>query len=698
MKISQMAEDAHKKAQDFKGKDLTVLFGNQSSGKSTILSYLIGRELVAYEDPETFKLVISEKIGGHLDQSQDTSVTNSPRVYSAKDQRLEQENILELPGFSGSKAIEADIEDALFTKEVMSSLNSYKIIFVIDFQDIYNDNVDHFISLVNRLSSLFGDTDQLRNNFVTIFTKVLHNFQPEKLSKIIKTKINGIDIDASSRKLATLIADNANKIAIFEPLEEGIVNPNLLEGVIDSIKNTPRVKIGSSLGFPLSLDSKKFLISSYHDLNQVQELYETETTLKHIYASINKRSNSVGASEELSGSIKSLLDDISRDAKISGSLELIRLVEELDPGLKRSDGIYAKIMHKIDYVISYLESERLKPTKNNDSGLATELDQTDTSIVLPVAPTPIDGVPTTVYSKIEMIESILFEMAKNYADQKKAEEDFETLLSTDYNRAFYDSLCLELNSAYSASLSIHSNFVDIGRKGSIGYAGDALTIAGNFVPGFGAGATVIGMLLNSIDKSHQKSVLNNLTQLASNPHDMEQIAHKIATAILSAKVDKKKIQTSSNSIFEKTAKLIKYFRQLDQTETMESKISGPDNSQESKRLGKEDGQTIAKILLAKILALDNSSSVLSAEDLSSFIITEFETKDQVVDVTRKDYKVNSTEQNHANTYLKEEAPNYNPIQNSDGHSQNEDHMPHQENHQSASSFSLTGCCGCIPWW
>jgi hypothetical protein len=105
------------------------------------------------------------------------------------------------------------------------------------------------------------------------------------------------------------------------------------------------------------------------------------------------------------------------------------------------------------------------------------------------------------------------------------------------HRHFYKSFIQQMSAVYFASAVVQTDIVSSQRRGLTGNVGNLLSLAGAYVPVFGAAVQLCGTLLTALDQVHQERMIQRWYAFAGPPSDIEQITKAVARMLLEAEGD-----------------------------------------------------------------------------------------------------------------------------------------------------------------
>lgn len=253
-------------------KKLVFVVGNSGTGKSTLISYLAGDNLVV------------RKINGKL------TVDNNTQDDIEIGHGLESKTFFprfkdicgtvycDMPGFGDTRGIIEEISKAIFMKEVADYVTEVKILVTIAYSDI--DARGHELrSLVTNLSRFIPDINSFHDGIDVVITKVESNVKTKQGRPVFDADEDIIQEICDT--LNNFIKNNFNKFLFFKsiidqkrlkifrkPLEEGTLRDLELDGlgkvfeneqkdILNSMNNTSYLsKATVSFGYSVTSDAQ----------------------------------------------------------------------------------------------------------------------------------------------------------------------------------------------------------------------------------------------------------------------------------------------------------------------------------------------------------------------------------------------------------------------------------------------------------
>lgn len=170
-KLENYLLNSFKYASKAKTKEIILVMGNTGSGKSTVVNYLLGNEMI-----KSFSTLGETVFTTKLDNSSFPKIghNESETLYSMlyKDEATKLV-YCDCPGFYDQRGDEEQICTEISMQLILKYAQSIKaVLIVIDYNELYVTRGNGFISLNKTLSKLFKTLDSVFNSILFIFTKV----------------------------------------------------------------------------------------------------------------------------------------------------------------------------------------------------------------------------------------------------------------------------------------------------------------------------------------------------------------------------------------------------------------------------------------------------------------------------------------------------------------------------------------------
>ncbi|XP_033217827.1 uncharacterized protein LOC117173396 [Belonocnema kinseyi] len=377
-------------ARQYTSEDMTIIMGNTKAGKSTLLNYLIGNKLIGVKT-SAYKPVILKKADdspGPKIGVESIAETAVPTRWNSS--KLPSLGIWDLPGFHDNRGVIQDITNGFYISELLNNSTSAKFVIVTDVNDIANDSIHPFLSLLNSVEDLLrGAMKECFSSIVVIFTKVPGMIFDSKVDKqfikqLLQDKFlacNGIDISETAKDFITFLIKNDQNIGFFYKAREGPIDDSTIElDVITAIKNAKSVhkRILKQVLPCLSERSKNYLHKEHAVISAMKIFEKLLNDLSNICETKDSYYYEVIHKENVK---REELDDVQKDLSVSiNQMEIIAIcnsnlqkklkaLESIDPSIRELIQKHnlierVKLMEFIDRVLNMEKTNHLDLTIN----------------------------------------------------------------------------------------------------------------------------------------------------------------------------------------------------------------------------------------------------------------------------------------------------------------------------------------------
>ena len=255
---STIKEIKHKIRQGYKNieheNNTVLVLGNTGVGKSTLVNYLAGAELLAEKKgfgkmlisvpkPISSKMKVSHKLVS------ETSIPNSWKDAKTKTVYWD------CPGFGDNRGPVQDISNAFYIKKLFELSKSTKIILVTTESSFIEGRGVNFANLIGSLSELFKDTKTLNKSLSLIVTKASHGSEVIDVQSAIKEILNDqaelLSNKTNQWNVLKHLSENADNIALFRsPKKKGKIpddNRKEIVSVINKAKPLSDIEVNVSV-------------------------------------------------------------------------------------------------------------------------------------------------------------------------------------------------------------------------------------------------------------------------------------------------------------------------------------------------------------------------------------------------------------------------------------------------------------------
>ena len=225
----------------YENANSTVVIGPSSHGKSTLITYLAGRPLVAELGDAGFFLRAQDPLPNFNIGENHAVGTRIPTLYY--DATLNSV-YWDCPGFGDPRGSAIDIVNAYGIQEVFRAPSKVKIAITLRKGDLQG-NAMNFAGLLKHITDVFPDSDQLHSCVSLIIT----NHTPDVnvtglLNTIHQNAGNNVYFNEPRVKgLVRFLADNPNRVSVFPyPTAVGPYSTGHRQAILNSIRSSQFVR------------------------------------------------------------------------------------------------------------------------------------------------------------------------------------------------------------------------------------------------------------------------------------------------------------------------------------------------------------------------------------------------------------------------------------------------------------------------
>lgn len=239
--FNYLLKEGEKAAKEARGKDIVIFMGNTDSGKSTLINFLFGCQMIMKDqmivvDPKSSKKEVAP-IGTGVDSCTiipqripdvTVSVSNESSVMENMiSGQIEQVNttttltFFDMPGHSDSRGLDVALANTIVMKQVIESANSVRFVMVLEHGQLKLGKGEKWKETVKLLRDRFSDhIGTGKNSLCLVITK--QNQDVENIKNTIrKYTLNDRNV-----------LDLSEYVKVYDPL-----NPNGREELLNSISS-----------------------------------------------------------------------------------------------------------------------------------------------------------------------------------------------------------------------------------------------------------------------------------------------------------------------------------------------------------------------------------------------------------------------------------------------------------------------------
>ena len=163
-----------------KDKDILLLIGSTGAGKTSLISYLTGLDLIYNSDDSDHGISLKEEIPGFEIDRGGQSVTHLPSYRSIPGKPY---LLYDMPGLEDTRGTEYEILNASFIKNIVENAKNVGFIFVEDKGTLWSKRGKNLKNLVDKAKTVFKVDE---SNSLLVVTKVKSAWDEKKLIQSIK--------------------------------------------------------------------------------------------------------------------------------------------------------------------------------------------------------------------------------------------------------------------------------------------------------------------------------------------------------------------------------------------------------------------------------------------------------------------------------------------------------------------------------
>jgi hypothetical protein len=221
-----------------KGKNIVAFLGNTGAGKSTLVNWLAGKELIVSEYGEDYVLAHPEDKTAMVIGTGGNSETLYPKFIDVDDLRF-----FDLPGFNDTDGTERNLVNAAFIRQILLDAISVRVVVVAGQDQFTADrsaSVRQLFSAVKQLFVVGQDNINLVDDGVFVATKITCAAQAG-ITDFLLRRTDSRDKAALNDQLKSWIQQDKLSL-MFHPLRE-TQNKDVREQILARIKDTKPAKV-----------------------------------------------------------------------------------------------------------------------------------------------------------------------------------------------------------------------------------------------------------------------------------------------------------------------------------------------------------------------------------------------------------------------------------------------------------------------
>ncbi|XP_043471813.1 uncharacterized protein LOC122504675 [Leptopilina heterotoma] len=274
-----------------------IVIGSARSGKSTLINYLMGNALIAYNEKREIKIKkANNNVRGPEIGAGSVSVTTIPTKWNSERSALQNLDFWDTAGFEDNRGEKEDINNAFHMYHLTKKVDSLKLILVISYNDITSGNINQILTLLKTVGGYFNNTfEDIFPSISVIISKApnqINNGYPVD-SEFLNYKLNTnllssseLDISEVSKDFVRHIINNNQRVAFFRKVKKvGRVTSDIDDNITQAINNCDSIRKPShqDIGFTFSVKSKLCLQRTNDDLLNMNDFTDLTSVVNKRY-------------------------------------------------------------------------------------------------------------------------------------------------------------------------------------------------------------------------------------------------------------------------------------------------------------------------------------------------------------------------------------------------------------------------------
>jgi GTPase Era involved in 16S rRNA processing len=244
-------------------KKVVLVIGNTGSGKSTLVNYLTGKNLIA-DKPEKstrkneFHITSKDEVECKISHESAKSCTTIPNRDASTS------NVYwDCPGFKDTRGFKQDIVNQFYINNIFNKIEDIKVLVVIDEATLDSTKGKIFDELVTTLNQMFKNSDEvLKQSCIFVFTKGRY----ENFDSLKNELQNGFidneksDLSNETKKILSNVIERNLVVMFSKPEQKGTVDIQERDYILKILGNASYTS-NPTIKLTLASDSLKETIS-----------------------------------------------------------------------------------------------------------------------------------------------------------------------------------------------------------------------------------------------------------------------------------------------------------------------------------------------------------------------------------------------------------------------------------------------------
>jgi len=240
VKTFSLIEEGKAQLSNHDDEKVLLVIGKTGVGKSTLINYLSGAELVATKKGfGGYVLNVKEQVGNIKIGHSNVSETTVPNKWYDEKTGI---TYWDCPGFEDTKGAEQDIANAFYVQRLFNN-PKLKLVVVVQETTFMEDRGSKFIDLIGKLGILLKDFNKFKDGLSLVVTKASPSMTTEDVKYGIGTYLEEVkNLSFVQKEILQFLSGKDGKVELFTtPREPGPISGEMRDKMLWMINNTKYV-------------------------------------------------------------------------------------------------------------------------------------------------------------------------------------------------------------------------------------------------------------------------------------------------------------------------------------------------------------------------------------------------------------------------------------------------------------------------
>ena len=223
-----------------------LVLGKTGSGKSTLINFLIGNKLEAYEDDDGFKKIrIIENPSNKCDLEIGSEIISETSIPNKCEDLNNDIVYWDFPTFKNNIVLEQEIFNNFYTK-IFPNISNAIILIVVAEKDILEWNLKEFNEIITQVAKTFKENIlDLRQRFNLVISFATSQINKIKVKKILENFLKQQSLSKEKKLIIEILLEKDDSILLFPFPDkiEKITNFNSRKSILKIIKSEYFLKL-----------------------------------------------------------------------------------------------------------------------------------------------------------------------------------------------------------------------------------------------------------------------------------------------------------------------------------------------------------------------------------------------------------------------------------------------------------------------